>query len=247
MSAYEALAGSYDELTYDIPYEKIADYFETVLRRYGAQTQSVLDLACGTGSLSILLAARGYRVLGVDCSEDMLTQASEKSMDMENAPFWICQKMQRLRLPKLVDAVVCCLDSINYLTNPKDCRETFRRVYGALSDGGVFLFDVNTPYKMKGLDGQVFLDETEDTYCVWRASFDKRRNLCRYGMDLFQLDGESWLRSAEEHDEYAYTLEELEEYLREAGFVNIRRYGDRTFRQPKDDALRVYFAAQKKE
>lgn len=247
MSAYETLADSYDELTYDIPYEKIADYFEAVLRRYGAQAQSVLDLACGTGSLSILLAARGYRMLGVDCSEDMLTQASEKSMDMENAPFWICQKMQRLRLPQPVEAVVCCLDSINYLTNPKDCRETFRRVYGALSDGGVFLFDINTPYKLKGLDGQVFLDETEDTYCVWRASFDKRRNLCRYGMDLFQLDGESWLRSAEEHDEYAYTLEELEEYLREAGFVNIRRYGDRIFRRPKDDALRVYFAAQKKE
>ena len=247
MSAYEALAGSYDELTYDIPYEKIADYFAAVLRRYGVQTRSVLDLACGTGSLAVLLAQRGLRVLGVDCSEEMLTQAGEKSMQMENPPFWICQKMQRLRLAEPVDAAICCLDSINYLTNPKDCRETFRRVYRSLSDGGVFIFDINTPYKLMGLDGQVFLDETEDTYCVWRASFDRRRNLCRYGMDLFQLDGTRWVRSAEEHDEYAYTPDELEQYLREAGFTDIRRFGDRTFRRPKDDALRIYFAARKKE
>ena len=101
--------------------------------------------------------------------------------------------------------------------------------------------------KLAGLDGQMFLDETEDTYCVWRASFDRRRNLCRYGMDLFQLDGARWVRSAEEHDEYAYTPDELEQYLREAGFTDIRRFGDRTFRRPKDDALRIYFAARKKE
>lgn len=245
MSAYVSLASSYDGLTYDIPYEKIADFWQRVLARYGVTPASVLDLACGTGSLSVVLAQRGYQVLGVDMSEDMLTQAAEKAMGLENAPYFICQKMQRLRLPMPVDAAICCLDSINYLTNPAHCRETFRRVYDALAPGGVFLFDINTPFKLKKLDGQVFLDETEDTYCVWRAEYSEKRRICQYGMDLFQKRGNHWVRSAEEHDEYAYTPEELEAYLKQTGFVNIRRYGDRVLRAPKEDALRVYFAAQK--
>lgn len=247
MSAYEALAASYDALTYDIPYEKIANFWQKLLKRYGCQPETVLDLACGTGSLSLLLCQRGYQVLGVDISEDMLTQASEKAMDLENPPFFICQPMQHLRLPAPVDAVVCCLDSINYVTRPKDCRQTFQRVYQALNPGGVFVFDINTPHKLMGLDGQVFLDETEDTYCVWRAEFDHRRNLCYYGMDLFQLDqDDAWIRSAEEHVEYAYTPEELEAYLKEARFVNIRQYGDLVLRGPKEGEQRIYFAAQKK-
>ena len=100
MSAYESLAFSYDALTYDVPYPEIAAFFERVLKRSGVEAQTVLDLACGTGSLSLLLAQKGYSVLGVDCSEEMLTVASEKSMELAfpEPPFWICQKMQRLRL-----------------------------------------------------------------------------------------------------------------------------------------------------
>lgn len=247
MSAYESLAFSYDALTYDIPYEKIAAYFQTLLRKSGVTAETVLDLACGTGSLSVLLAQMGYRVLGVDCSEEMLTVASEKASELELAqpPFWVCQKMQRLRLPEPVDAAVCCLDSVNYVTKPKDLQEAFRRVYAALRPGGLFVFDINTPYKLRGLDGQVFLDETEDAYCVWRTEFSEKRRLCHYGIDLFQRSGDVWLRSQEEHLEYAYTPEELTQWLREAGFSPIQIYGDRTLRAPKDDALRIWFAAKK--
>ena len=247
MSAYESLAFSYDALTYDIPYEKIAAYFQTLLRKSGVTAETVLDLACGTGSLSVLLAQLGYRVLGVDCSEEMLTVASEKASELELAqpPFWVCQKMQRLRLPEPVDAAICCLDSVNYVTKPSDLQEAFRRVCAALRPGGLFVFDINTPYKLRGLDGQVFLDETEDAYCVWRTEFSEKRRLCRYGIDLFQRSGEVWLRSQEEHLEYAYTPEELTQWLREAGFSPVQIYGDRTLRAPKDDALRIWFAAKK--
>lgn len=247
MNAYEALAFSYDALTYDVPYEKIAAYFETLLRRSGVEAQTVLDLACGTGSLSVLLAARGYRVLGVDCSEEMLTVASEKAAELalETPPFFILQKMQRLRLPEPVDAAICSLDSVNYVTRPADLQKAFARVCAALSPGGLFVFDINTPLKLRGLDGQVFLDETEDSYCVWRTAFSEKTRLCHYGIDLFQRDGECWLRSQEEHTEYAYTPEELTQWLREAGFGKIHVYGDRTLRAPKDDALRIWFSAQK--
>ena len=133
MSCYEALAASYDGLTRDIPYEKYLRFFKTLLRRHGVKATTVLDLACGTGSLSVLLAKHGYEVLGVDRSEEMLTVAAEKAMELEeNQPFFVAQPMQRLRIPEPVDACVCALDSINYVTKPQDVQKAFRRVYESL-------------------------------------------------------------------------------------------------------------------
>lgn len=246
MSAYEALARSYDGLTYDIPYEKILQFWETLLRRYRIQPKTVLDLACGTGSLSVLLAEVGYAVTGADLSPDMLAVADEKASHLgENRPYFVCQPMQRLRLPQPVDSVICALDSLNYVTRPADVQKTFRRVHDALTPGGLFLFDINTPFKLRGLAGQTFLDETDDTYCVWRTEFDEKRRLCFYGMDLFQRSGTHWDRSFEEHVEYAYTPAELTEWLRAAGFSRIDVFGDRKCRPPKLDELRIYFAARK--
>lgn len=246
MSAYESLAASYDALTYDIPYERILTFWQKLCARQKADVRTVLDLACGTGSLSVLLAQKGYRVLGVDLSEDMLAEADQKAAALEsNRPFFVCQPMQRLRLPETVDAVICCLDSINYLRKPTDCQKTFRRVYDALTHGGVFVFDINTPQKLRALDGQVFLDETDDTYCVWRAQFAEKKRLCFYGMDIFQREGEHWLRSFEEHVEYAYEPEELTAWLYDAGFTDVRQYGDLRMHAPEPDEQRIYFSAKK--
>lgn len=247
MSCYEALAASYDGLTRDIPYEKYLRFFKTLLRRYGVTATTVLDLACGTGSLSVLLAKHGYRVLGVDRSEEMLTVAAEKAMELEeNQPFFAAQPMQRLKIPEPVDACVCALDSINYVTKPQDVQKAFRRVYESLRPGGLFVFDINTPYKLEGLDGQVFLDETEDSYCVWRAVYDKRHSLCRYGMDLFQQANDGlWERSFEEHVERAYTPEELSQWLTDAGFAQVERFANLRPEAPKADELRIFFAAKK--
>ena len=246
MSAYEALAFSYDSLTHDIPYEEMLSYMEALLQKHGVQPQLVLDLACGTGSMSVLLAKRGYQVLAADLSEDMLAMAWEKAADLEQPPFFICQSTQRLRLPYAVDWVVCCLDSLNYVTDPEDCREAFKRVYGSLSEGGAFVFDINSEEKLRGLDGQVFLDENEDTYCVWRAEFDQQENICYYGMDIFQRERKDlWHRSFEEHREYAYSVEQLTQYLREAGFTTIEIYGDRSMNAPAAGEQRIYFYAQK--
>ena len=163
---YETLAGAYDGLTTDVDYAAVLQFFETVLQRAGHSPKTVLDLACGTGSMSVLLAERGYRVIGADISEEMLTAAAQKAAAMaENPPFFICQPMQRLTLPEPVEAIVCLLDSLNYLTEPEDCRKTFHRVWRALRPGGMFFFDINTPQKLRGLDGQVFLDENNESYC----------------------------------------------------------------------------------
>lgn len=246
MSAYEALAFSYDALTRDIPYEDMLTYMEALLRRHGVQPESVLDLACGTGSMSVLLAKRGYQVLAADRSEEMLSVAWDKAADLEeNRPYFICQSMERLRLPYTVDWVVCCLDSLNYVTDPEDCRQAIIRVFQSLAPGGVFLFDVNTPEKLRSLDGQVFLDENEEAYCVWRAEFDGEENLCYYGMDLFQKEGNLWRRSFEEHREYAYSVAQLTGWLKEAGFGTVEVYGDRCFEAPGPGEQRVYIFAKK--
>lgn len=246
MSAYEALAFSYDSLTYDIEYERTLDFMESILQSMGKTPKTVVDLACGTGSMSVLMAQKGYRVTGVDLSPDMLTVAYDKALPlMDNRPVFACQPMQELELPEPVDLIVCCLDSLNYLTDPADCRETFCRVFENLNPGGVFLFDVNSAYKLRGLDGQMFLDETEDTYCVWRAEFEEAENVCYYGMDLFQREGEFWNRSFEEHVEYAYEVDELRLWLQQAGFAGIRVYGDRVMQAPAEEEQRIYFAAWK--
>ncbi len=245
MSAYEALAGSYDSLTQDIPYEQILDYMEALLQQHGASPETVLDLACGTGSLSVLMARKGYSVLAADASEDMLAMAWEKAAELERPPYFICQRMEHLSLPYGVDWVVCCLDSLNYVTDPKLCRQALHRIYRCLNPGGVLIFDINSEEKLRGLDGQVFLDENEHTYCVWRAEFDEKEHICYYGMDLFQKEGQLWRRSFEEHREYAYPAEQLIGWLQEAGFAEVEQYGDRKFTSPEPGEQRIFFYARK--
>ena len=158
---------------------------------------------------------------------------------------FVCQKLQQLQLPRGVDLAVCALDSLDYILDPADCAEAIRRAYRALNPGGIFIFDVNTPEKLKAMDGQVLLDEDDDVYCVWRGEFDLETNICSYGMDLFQRDGEHWLRSFEEHQEYAYSIAQLTGYLEAAGFDSIRVYADREFIAPREGEQRVYFKARK--
>lgn len=246
MASYEFLAGSYDELTTDVDYGLWADYVERHFARLKRPVKRVLDLACGTGSLTAQLAARGYEMVGVDKSSDMLAVAEEKCRELNPTPRFFRMGMESLRLPEPVDACICCLDSVNYVLKPALLRRAFRRVYDCLAPGGLFLFDADTPEKLRAMDGEVFLDETEDSYCVWRGEFSKRRNVCTFWMDIFRREGENWSRGWELHEEYAYSMEELEAYLKEAGFETIKQFGELKLRPPREGEQRVFFAAGKK-
>ena len=245
MDAYHALAASYDRLTNDVDYEATVKFYMQILEREGYKPRTVADLACGTGAVTAILAKMGYPVLGVDMSEEMLTEAAMKTMDLDPMPRFVCQKLQELRLPRAVDMAVCALDSLDYITNPDDCAEAIRRIYKALNPGGIFIFDVNTPEKLRAMDGQVFLDEDDDVYCVWRGEFDEKENICTYWMDLFQRQGNTWSRSYEEHREYAYSEAQLRGYLKDAGFTHIEVYADRSFEAPREGEQRIYFKARK--
>ena len=242
--AYTALAGSYDRLTADVDYGKWADYAQRHFRRLKRPVETVLELGCGTGSLTRLLARRGYAVTAIDLSPDMLAVADQKCEGL--GVLFLCQDMSRLTLLEPADAVVSCLDSVNYVTRPAALRRTFRRVYRALAPGGLFLFDAKTPPALEGADGQTYLDEDDGLFCVWRGEYFPKRRVCGYGLDLFirGADG-GWSRGSEYHEEYAYTMGELDGFLREAGFSDIKIYGDKTMRAPKEGAQRVFFAARK--
>ncbi|MCI9156878.1 MAG: methyltransferase domain-containing protein [Lawsonibacter sp.] len=246
MSSYDILAGCYDRLTYDVNYPAWADYIETHFRKNPLPGNTVLDLACGTGSLTRELALRGYEMIGVDRSPEMLAEAAEKNRGIAPVePIFLCQSMEKLDLYGTVDACVCCLDSVNYVTDPKKLAKAFERIHLFLTPGGLFLFDVNSPAKLEGLDGQVFLDETEDTYCVWRTEYS--RKICSYFMDIFRLNRATgqWERGEELHRERAYAVPELTTMLEQAGFRNVKAFGDRKLRPPRAEEQRIFFTARK--
>ena len=245
MSAYGALASVYDRLTGDVNYERRADYIEKLFRGSRIPVHTVLDLACGTGTMTNIFTERGYEMIAVDGSADMLSEAREKAADLKGEPpVFLNQSMPRLDLYGTVDAAICCLDSINYLTNPREVQRTLQRLHLFIEPGGILVFDINSADKLRSLDGQVFLDETEDIYCVWRTEFEKRSRICTYWMDIFtRMEDDAWERDFEEHRQRAYEVEELRSWLLEAGFTHIRTYGDCRMSAPRENEQRIYFTA----
>ena len=248
MESYSALAASYDELTQDVGYEKRAAFVEKLFLRSHIPVHTVLDLACGTGTMTALLTERGYELIGVDGSEDMLLEAREKAQTLTGVPpLFLHQSMPELDLYGTVEAAICCLDSINYLTRPRDVQRTFNRLHDAIAPGGSLVFDVHAVSKMEKLDGEVLLDEREDVFCLWRTRYRKNVKMLDYEVDLFRLqpDG-AWERDFEEHHQRAYTVEELTAWLEEAGFTAIRTHGELKLRRANERDGRIYFSCIRK-
>ena len=237
---YGPLAPWYDELTGDVPYEAFAAYYESLFLCRGLRPATVLDLACGTGTLTCLMARRGYEMIGVDGSADMLAVAAEKAGEaaLPVAPLYLCQDLTELDLYGTVEAAYSSLDGLNYLP-PEALPEVFRRLHLFIQPGGLLIFDINLPAHLRELDGQVFVDEDEDVLCLWRADFDEEEACLYYGMDLFTRRGRLWQRDFEEHVEYAHEPAALETLLRAAGFTDIEVRQD----GPQSDRGRVFILA----
>lgn len=244
MASYDVLAAYYDRFTDDVDYVAWADYFEAIFARESVQPALILDLACGTGTMTALLAARSYNMIGVDASAEMLTEAASRTMELPNRPLLLQQRMEHLELYGEVDACVCCLDSVNYVTEPEALRAAMRKVHEALCPGGLFIFDINTPRKFHDIAGQSFVREDGDVYCVWQCLLDE--SLCTYQFDIFEYDGKSrWRRSEETHYERIYEPQQLKEFLQEAGFEAIQIYPELSFGKPSGSEHRLFFTARK--
>lgn len=217
MSCYEALAVFYDRLTADVDYQRFADRYEETFRADGGAFHLLLDLCCGTGSLSLEMSRRGYELIGVDASEEMLMEAREKCASLPVPPLFLLQDAAELDLYGTVDAAFCSLEGINYLS-PEQLEALFHRLYLFIRPGGLFLFDIRSPDYLAGLDGDTFVDEDDSVFCLWRADFDTEMDALVYGMDLFSREGRLWRRSREEHIEYAHRVSRLAGRLAEHGF-----------------------------
>ncbi len=225
MSCYGPLAAWYDQLTGDVPYEEFADFYEAEFRRCGGEFRLLLDLCCGTGTLTCELARRGYELIAVDASVDMLMQAQQKAMELERLPLFLHQEAEQLDLYGTVDAAYCSLDGMNYIP-PDKLHEVFHRLRLFIRPGGLFIFDIRSPEWLESMDGQVYVDEQEDVMCLWRAELSEDKASVSYGMDIFSREGELWRREGEEHTEYVYSFEALKAGLAKEGFNEIRLLTD---------------------
>lgn len=241
MNAYDALAPWYDRFTGDVPYDALADWYETMLQREGQARLTLLDLCCGTGTMTLLLARRGHELIGVDRSPEMLSVAAEKAAEAQGItpPLFLCQEVSELDLYGTVQGALCCLDGMNYLP-PEELPELFRRLHLFIEPGGRFAFDFHAPEHLRALDGEVFVDETEEALCLWRGEFDETENALVYGMDIFERAGRLWRRTQEEHTEYAHSPETLVALLERAGFCKVRLITD----GPMHEQGRLYLCAE---
>lgn len=238
MSCYSGLAPWYDKLTGDVPYGSFADFYEREFRADGGEFSMLLDLCCGTGTLTWELARRGYEMIAVDQSPDMLMEAQSKAMPGVTPPLFICQEAGELDLYGTVDAAVCSLDGMNYIP-PEDLPEVFRRLRLFVRPGGLLIFDIRTPEFLRSLDGNVFVDEQEDVLCLWRADFEEALPAIIYGMDIFSRQGRLWQRESEEHVEYAHEPAALQALLEQTGFHDVCLRPD----CPQGDMGRLFITA----
>ncbi|MGN0802754.1 MAG: class I SAM-dependent DNA methyltransferase [Candidatus Faecivicinus sp.] len=245
MSAYGDFAGLYDQLMDDFDYPGWASYYLDLLQRAGVAPRSLCDCACGTGSLSIPLAARGIRVTGVDLSEEMLRVAADKARRSGVQLMFVRQDMRRLSLPRPVDALICGCDGVNYLLTDDHAMEFFQRAHSAIRPGGALAFDVSSAYKLEHVLGDNFFGEERDEVAyLWFNRWNPDARTVRMDLTFFrQADNGLYRRFSETHVQRAHDPQRLKELLEQSGFVQVSIYGDRTFDLPKSDELRIHLTA----
>ena len=244
MSGYRIFSQFYDNLTFNVDYEKRADYIQSVLSLWGHEPGLALDLACGTGSLTIALKERGWDIFGIDGSQDMLSVAMDKAYDKELSMLFLCQQMEHLDLYGTIDTCVSTLDSLNHIVEKDRLQAAFDRVALFMNPEGMFVFDVNTVYKHRMILGNnTFIYDTDEVYCVWQNSL-KENNIISIELDMFEREGNLYTRHTERFKERAYEINELKEMLKNAGFETLAVYRDMTDEPLKEDSDRAVFVAR---
>lgn len=243
---YGDFAGLYEKLQ-DIDYEAFADYIEEIFKRSGIAPSLVLDLACGTGTLTNILSRRGYDMIGVDVSCEMLDIAREKSQSEGLDVLYLNQDMTDFELYGTVDAIVCSLDGVNYLTEEGELPKMLSLVRNYLNPGGIMIFDINTEYKLsRVLGNNTFVAEEKGVFYVWQNEYDEKERICYFNLDLFEKCGENYKRYTEEQAERAYSIEEIRS-LSEREKLSAEFYDAFSFESPNEKSERCFVVLKKAE
>jgi len=247
--SYTALASCYDIFTKNMDYKKRTEYLCALLSHCGVKPgETILDLACGTGTYTYALLRRGFDVVGVDASPDMLQIAREKAEALGIVPpLLLCQRLESLDLYGTARAALCLTDSLNHLTEPASVRKFFKCLALFLEPGAPFLFDVNTPYKHERiLADNAFVYEDEGVFCAWQNRWDAKTSTTEITLDIFFEENGAYTRQKERFAERAYTPEELVAWLHKAGFSVEHIYEELTHQPPGETAERIYFVCRRK-
>lgn len=248
MESYTSFAAVYDMFMDNIPYEEWASYVISLLREEGIDDGLVLDLGCGTGSLTEILAREGYDMTGIDLSPDMLQIAMEKRMESGRDILYLNQDMREFELYGTVRAIVSICDSMNYLLEKEDLEQTLRLANNYLDPGGVFIFDLNTEHKYRDILGQCTIaEDREESSFIWDNNFDEETGINEYNLSLFIQEEEDLYRKYQEtHYQKAYSLDEVRAAVEEAGMELAAVYDAFTRNAPSEDSERVYVIAREK-
>ena len=246
--SYSSFAAFYDSLQSDVMYEQRAGYIAKLFKKYDRLPTQLLDVACGTGGFSLQFAKMGMSVTAADPSPEMLSVAQKKASATDLDIMLVCQSARDTKLPYAVDGAVCCLDSINHIIDKRELKASFRAVAVAVKDGGLFIFDVNTPFKHRNiLSGNTFVIENDDVYCVWQNSDCEKNGIVGICLDFFGKDADGkYIRTTEEFAERAYTDEEIRGMLEPAGLEVVAVLGDMSFKAPKACDERVIYVTKKR-
>ncbi len=242
---YSSLAFCYDRLNAHVGYDRWVGYILDRFREAGIPSGAlVLDLACGTGSIALPLSERGYDVIALDASPEMLDCGRKKPGG--DRILWLCQDMRSFELYGTVAAVVCCLDSINYITGRQGLRRCFSLVHNYLDPGGLFLFDVNSPYKFRTVYGeQQYVIDAPGVCCCWRNHFDPKAGLCDFELSIFAEEADGHYRRYEElQRERCWSRPVLTDALTAAGFELLSVAGDFDMTPPTDTSERFFFVCR---
>lgn len=247
MASYESFAQVYDMFMDNVPYEEWEEYLVELLKERGICDGLVLELGCGTGTMTELLARDGYDMIGVDNSPEMLEIAMEKKAESGSDILYLLQDMREFELYGTVRAVICVCDSINYILESEDLLQVFRLVNNYLDPGGYFIFDLNTVYKYKDVMGETTIAENrEEGSFIWDNYYDEEEMVNCYELTLFIPEGDEGLfrRYEEEHVQRAYEMEEIKSLLTEAGLRLEAVWDAFTKEAPRADSERVCFVAR---
>jgi SAM-dependent methyltransferase len=243
---YRDFAFYYDRLMSDVDYAGWADYIVEIIKRNKLRPELIADLGCGTGSFCLEMAKRGYDMIGIDLSSEMLSCARQKALEAGADILFLNQDMTSFELYGTVDVITCLVDSINYITYKSDLKRLFKLVRNYLNPGGLFIFDINTPYKFEAVfSSNVFCETSEEVSYIWENSFDRAKKLCRFDLTFFAKEGELYRRFDEVHYERCYLPEELKAMLLSAGLSVRSVYGGLTFGKPAEHSERMFFVCKK--